>query len=85
MRLLLADAVLDALGDHTRRSILEKLVSVPLRWECWLTSCRYRVRLSRSTYGCLRRPGWSSNRSPAPVVLYRINRSGLMIVRDYLD
>lgn len=79
------DAVLDALGDRTRRSILEKLVVGPVA----VGVLADQLPVSRPAVSQHLRVLKDAELVVESVAgtrrLYRINRSGLMLVRDYLD
>jgi len=80
-----AAAVLDALGDGTRRSILEKLVDGPVA----VGVLAQQLPVSRPAVSqhlrVLKDAGLVVESVSGTRRLYRINRAGLMVVRDYLD
>ncbi len=80
-----AAIVLDALGDATRRAILEKLHDGPLA----VGVLAEQLPISRPAVSqhlrVLKRAELVVETSAGTRRLYRINRSGLQAVRDYLD
>lgn len=78
-------AVLDALGDATRRSILEQLVSGPLP----VGKLADQLPISRPAVSqhlrVLREAELVIESVAGTRHLYRINPSGLSVLRDYLD
>jgi DNA-binding transcriptional ArsR family regulator len=80
-----AAAVLDALGDRTRRSILEKLVDGPVA----VGVLADHLPISRPAVSqhlrVLKDAGLVVESAAGTRRLYRINRAGLTVVRDYLD
>jgi DNA-binding transcriptional ArsR family regulator len=80
-----ADAVLDALGDRTRRSILEILVDGPIA----VGVLADKLPISRPAVSqhlrVLKDAELVIEQVAGTRRLYRVNRSGLMAVRDYLD
>jgi DNA-binding transcriptional ArsR family regulator len=78
-------AVLDALGDGTRRSILERLVDGPVA----VGVLADQLPVSRPAVSQHLRVLKDAELVVESVAgtrrLYRINRAGLMAVRDYLD
>jgi DNA-binding transcriptional ArsR family regulator len=80
-----AAAVLDALGDKTRRSILEKLSTGPVA----VGVLADQLPISRPAVSQHLRVLKDADLVVESVAgtrrLYRINRAGLMVVRDYLD
>jgi DNA-binding transcriptional ArsR family regulator len=79
------DAVLDALGDRTRRTILEKLSSGPVA----VGVLADQLPVSRPAVSQHLRVLKDAELVVESVAgtrrLYRINQSGLRIVRDYFD
>ena len=79
------DAVLDALGDRTRRTILEKLSSGPVA----VGVLADQLPVSRPAVSQHLRVLKAAELVVESVAgtrrLYRINQSGLRIVRDYFD
>lgn len=80
-----ADAVLDALGDPTRRGILERLAAGPLP----VGALADRLPVSRPAVSqhlrVLKRAELVVDTTVGTRHLYRINRAGLAVMRDYLD
>jgi DNA-binding transcriptional ArsR family regulator len=80
-----ADAVLDALGDRTRRAILEKLVAGPVA----VGVLADQLPVSRPAVSQHLRVLKDAELVVESVAgtrrLYRVNRSGLRAVRDYFD
>jgi DNA-binding transcriptional ArsR family regulator len=80
-----ADAVLDALGDPTRRAILEKLTAGPVA----VGVLADQLPVSRPAVSQHLRVLKNADLVVESVAgtrrLYRINHSGLQAVRDYLD
>ena len=80
-----AELVLDALGDPTRRSILEKLQAGPLT----VGVLAEQLPISRPAVSQALRILKDAELVAASTAgtrrLYRIDRSGLQTVRDYLD
>lgn len=80
-----AHAVLDALGDPSRRAILEKLQDGPLP----VGVLAGQLPISRPAVSqhlrVLKQAGLVVESSAGTKRLYRIDRSGLRAVRDYLD
>ena len=80
-----AAAVLDALGDKTRRSILEKLASGPIA----VGALADQLPISRPAVSQHLRVLKDAQLVVESVAgtrrLYRINRAGLIAVRDYVD
>jgi DNA-binding transcriptional ArsR family regulator len=80
-----ADAVLDALGDRTRRSILEILVDGPIA----VGVLADKLPISRPAVSqhlrVLKEAGLVVESVSGTRRLYRINRAGLLLVREYLD
>ena len=80
-----ADAVLDALGDRTRRAILENLLAGPLA----VGVLADQLPVSRPAVSQHLRVLKDAELVVESVAgtrrLYRINQVGLMAVRDYLD
>jgi DNA-binding transcriptional ArsR family regulator len=78
-------AVLDALGDGTRRSIMEALADGPLP----VGRLAERLPISRPAVSqhlrVLKNAELVVESAVGTRRFYRINRSGLMAVRDYLD
>lgn len=79
------DAVLDALGDRTRRTILEKLSVGPVA----VGVLADQLPVSRPAVSQHLRVLKAAELVVESIAgtrrLYRINRSGLQIVRDYVD
>jgi DNA-binding transcriptional ArsR family regulator len=80
-----ADAVLDALGDRTRRSILERLVVGPVAVGVLADQLPVSRPAVSQHLRVLKEAGLVVESVAGTRRLYRINCSGLMIVRDYLD
>ncbi|MGH3675872.1 MAG: ArsR/SmtB family transcription factor [Mycobacterium sp.] len=80
-----ADTVLDALGDRTRRSILEKLLAGPIA----VGVLADQLPVSRPAVSQHLRVLKDAELVVESVAgtrrLYRINQAGLMAVRDYFD
>jgi DNA-binding transcriptional ArsR family regulator len=80
-----AAAVLDALGDKTRRSILERLADGPVA----VGVLAEQLPISRPAVSQHLRVLKDAELVVESVAgtrrLYRVNRAGLMAVRDYLD
>jgi DNA-binding transcriptional ArsR family regulator len=80
-----ASAVLDALGDKTRRSIFEKLADGPVA----VGVLAEQLPISRPAVSQHLRVLKEADLVVESVAgtrrLYRINQSGLMAVREYLD
>ena len=80
-----ADAALDALGDRTRRAIMEKLAAGPVA----VGALAEQLPVSRPAVSqhlrVLKGAGLVSESVAGTRRLYRIDRSGLRIVRDYFD
>lgn len=79
------DAVLDALGDRTRRTILDKLTAGPVA----VGMLADRLPVSRPAVSQHLRVLKDAELVVESVAgtrrLYRINQSGLQVVRDYFD
>ena len=79
------DEVLDALGDRTRRAILEKLVTGPIA----VGALANQLPVSRPAVSQHLRVLKDAELVVESIAgtrrLYRINQSGLMVVRDYFD
>ena len=79
------DAVLDALGDRTRRAILEKLARGPVA----VGALADELPVSRPAVSQHLRVLKEAELVVESVAgtrrLYRINQAGLMVVRDYFD
>jgi DNA-binding transcriptional ArsR family regulator len=79
------DTVLDALGDRTRRSILEKLVDGPIA----VGVLADQLPISRPAVSqhlrVLKEAELVVEQVAGTRRLYRVNRSGLMAVRNYFD
>jgi DNA-binding transcriptional ArsR family regulator len=79
------DAVLDALGDHTRRQILERLSSGPVA----VGVLADQLPVSRPAVSQHLRVLKGAELVVESVAgtrrFYRINKSGLQVVREYLD
>ena len=82
---LTADAVLDALGDRTRRAILEILVEGPSP----VGALADRLPVSRPAVSqhlrVLKDAALVVEQVAGTRRVYRVNQAGLMAVRDYLD
>jgi DNA-binding transcriptional ArsR family regulator len=80
-----AAAVLDALGDKTRRSIFEKLTDGPIA----VGALAEQLPISRPAVSQHLRVLKEADLVVESVAgtrrLYRINQAGLMVLRDYLD
>lgn len=80
-----ADVVLDALGDRTRRAILEKLTTGPIA----VGALADQLPVSRPAVSQHLRVLKNAELVVESVAgtrrLYRINRAGLSAVRDYFD
>ncbi|ORW04579.1 ArsR/SmtB family transcription factor [Mycobacterium kyorinense] len=80
-----ADVVLDALGDRTRRAILEKLAAGPIS----VGLLADQLPVSRPAVSQHLRVLKGADLVVESVAgtrrLYRINQSGLRVVRDYFD
>lgn len=80
-----ADAVLDALGDRTRRAILEKLAAGPIS----VGVLADQLPVSRPAVSQHLRVLKGADLVVESVAgtrrLYRVNQSGLQVVRDYFD
>lgn len=79
------DVVLDALGDRTRRAILEKLAAGPMA----VGVLAEQLPVSRPAVSQHLRVLKGAELVVESIAgtrrLYRINRSGLRVVRDYFD
>lgn len=80
-----AATVLDALGDKTRRSILDKLAGGPVA----VGALADQLPVSRPAVSqhlrVLKDAGLVVESVAGTRRLYRVNHAGLMAVRDYLD
>ena len=80
-----ADAVLDALGDRTRRAIMEKLAAGPVA----VGALANQLPVSRPAVSqhlrVLKGAGLVVESVAGTRRLYRIDQSGLRVVRDYFD
>lgn len=80
-----AEAVLDALGDRTRRAIMEKLAAGPVA----VGALADQLPVSRPAVSqhlrVLKGAGLVVESVAGTRRLYRIDQSGLQIVRDYFD
>jgi DNA-binding transcriptional ArsR family regulator len=80
-----ASAVLDALGDSTRRSILEKLIDGPIA----VGVLAEQLPISRPAVSQHLRVLKDADLVVESIAgtrrLYRVNEVGLMALRDYLD
>ncbi|ORV15417.1 ArsR/SmtB family transcription factor [Mycobacterium celatum] len=80
-----ADVVLDALGDRTRRAILEKLAAGPIP----VGVLADQLPVSRPAVSQHLRVLKGADLVVESVAgtrrLYRVNQSGLQVVRDYFD
>jgi DNA-binding transcriptional ArsR family regulator len=80
-----ADIVLDALGDRTRRSILEKLAAGQVAVGVLADQLPVSRPAVSQHLRVLKDAGLVVESVAGTRRLYRINQSGLMIVRDYFD
>ena len=80
-----AAAVLDALGDATRRAILEKLHAGPLAVGVLAGLLPVSRPAVSQHLRVLKRAELVVETTAGTRRLYRINRSGLVAVREYLD
>ncbi|MGH3971553.1 MAG: ArsR/SmtB family transcription factor [Mycobacterium sp.] len=79
------DAVLDALGDRTRRTILEKLSSGPVAVGVLADQLPVSRPAVSQHLRVLKNAELVIEAVAGTRRLYRINQSGLRIVRDYFD
>lgn len=79
------DAVLDALGDHTRREILERLSSGPIAVGVLADQLPVSRPAVSQHLQVLKRAELVVESVAGTRRLYRINRAGLQVVRDYFD
>jgi DNA-binding transcriptional ArsR family regulator len=79
------DAVLDALGDRTRRRILEKLSSGPVAVGVLADQLPVSRPAVSQHLRVLKSAGLVAESVAGTRRLYRINQSGLRLVRDYFD
>jgi DNA-binding transcriptional ArsR family regulator len=80
-----ADAVLDALGDRTRRAILEKLVAGPVAVGVLADQLPVSRPAVSQHLRVLKDAELVVESMAGTRRLYRINQAGLMAVRDYFD
>jgi DNA-binding transcriptional ArsR family regulator len=80
-----ADIVLDALGDRTRRSILEKLAAGQVAVGVLADQLPVSRPAVSQHLRVLKEAGLVVESVAGTRRLYRINQSGLMVVRDYFD
>lgn len=80
-----ADAVLDALGDRTRRSILEKLSAGPLAVGTLADQLPVTRPAVSQHLRVLKQAGLVVESAAGTRRVYRIDRSGLAALREYLD
>lgn len=80
-----AEAVLDALGDRTRRSILEKLSSGPTAVGVLADQLPVSRPAVSQHLRVLKDAGLVVESIAGTRRLYRINQAGLAAVRDYFD
>lgn len=79
------DTVLDALGDRTRRAILEKLVLGPVAVGVLADQLPVSRPAVSQHLRVLKEAELVVESVAGTRRLYRINRAGLMVVRDYFD
>lgn len=79
------DAVLDALGDHTRRAILERLSSGPIAVGVLADQLPVSRPAVSQHLRVLKHAELVVESVAGTRRLYRINRAGLQVVRDYFD
>jgi DNA-binding transcriptional ArsR family regulator len=79
------DTVLDALGDRTRRAILEKLVLGPLAVGLLADQLPVSRPAVSQHLRVLKEAELVVESVAGTRRLYRINQAGLMVVRDYFD
>lgn len=79
------DAVLDALGDRTRRAILEKLVLGPVAVGVLADQLPVSRPAVSQHLRVLKKAELVVESVAGTRRLYRINQVGLMVVRDYFD
>jgi DNA-binding transcriptional ArsR family regulator len=80
-----ADMVLDALGDRTRRAILEKLTTGPVAVGVLADQLPVSRPAVSQHLRVLKEAQLVVESVAGTRRLYRINQAGLMAVRDYLD
>jgi DNA-binding transcriptional ArsR family regulator len=80
-----ADMVLDALGDRTRRAILEKLTAGPVAVGVLADQLPVSRPAVSQHLRVLKEAQLVVESVAGTRRLYRINQAGLMAVRDYLD
>jgi DNA-binding transcriptional ArsR family regulator len=80
-----ADAVLDALGDRTRRAILEKLLAGPVAVGVLADQLPVSRPAVSQHLRILKEAELVVESVAGTRRLYRINQAGLMAVRDYFD
>jgi DNA-binding transcriptional ArsR family regulator len=79
------DAVLDALGDRTRRTILERLTSGPVAVGVLADQLPVSRPAVSQHLKVLKDAGLVIESVAGTRRLYRIDRSGLRLVREYFD
>jgi DNA-binding transcriptional ArsR family regulator len=79
------DTVLDALGDRTRRAILEKLVLGPVAVGVLADQLPVSRPAVSQHLRVLKEAELVVESVAGTRRLYRINQAGLMVVRDYFD
>ena len=79
------DTVLDALGDRTRRAILEKLVLGPVAVGVLADQLPVSRPAVSQHLRVLKEADLVVEAVAGTRRLYRINQAGLMVVRDYFD
>lgn len=80
-----ADAVLDALGDQTRRTILEKLIAGPVAVGVLADQLPVSRPAVSQHLRVLKAAELVVESAAGTRRLYRINQVGLTAVRDYFD
>jgi DNA-binding transcriptional ArsR family regulator len=80
-----ADAVLDALGDRTRRAIVEKLTAGPIAVGVLADQLPVSRPAVSQHLRVLKEAQLVVESVAGTRRLYRINEAGLMAVRDYFD
>jgi DNA-binding transcriptional ArsR family regulator len=79
------DTVLDALGDRTRRAILEKLIVGPIAVGVLADQLPVSRPAVSQHLRVLKEAELVVESVAGTRRLYRINQAGLMVVRDYFD
>ena len=79
------DTVLDALGDRTRRAILDKLVAGPVAVGVLADQLPVSRPAVSQHLRVLKEADLVVESVAGTRRLYRINQEGLMVVRDYFD